>query len=225
LSGNIGPRCDAYATNLIMSNDQAKEYHFSQVQAFKNAGADIVTAATLNYINEGIGIALAARETGIPCVLSYTLETDGRLVTGETIQHIIEKVDKATSNGPAYYMINCAHPTHFLQSLEEVSSTEKDATPVWIFRIGGVRGNASKLSHAELDNAKVLDEGSPSEFGIDNLNLLMLLPQANVFGGCCGTDVRHVEAILSSRAASFQSIKRQNKSRQETCSSVHRCNK
>jgi S-methylmethionine-dependent homocysteine/selenocysteine methylase len=209
LSGNIGPRCDAYATNLIMSVDEAKEYHLPQVQAFKNAGADMVMASTINYINEGIGIVWAAQEVGIPCALSYTLETDGRLVTGESMKQIIDIVDKATSNGPVYYMINCAHPTHFLPALEEDLSTDKDSSPAWISRIRGVRGNASKLSHAELDNAKELDEGNPYEFGIDNLNVLKLLPQANVFGGCCGTDVRHVQAILSSCATSFQPIKRE----------------
>ncbi|KAG7354182.1 homocysteine S-methyltransferase [Nitzschia inconspicua] len=204
LSGTVGPRGDAYATEHIMSSEEAKSYHLPLIQAIQKAGADMVRVATLNNINEGIGIVLAAQEVGIPCVLSYTLETDGRLVTGESMKQVIETIDAATNNGPAYYMINCAHPTHFLPALKEASVDDKKCSSHWISRIGGVRGNASKRSHAELDNATELDEGNPEEFGKDNLNVMKLLPQANVFGGCCGTDVRHVESILSSYVESSQ---------------------
>jgi methionine synthase / methylenetetrahydrofolate reductase(NADPH) len=208
LSGNMGPRGDAYANSHIMTVEEAKNYHYPLVKALQKAGADMIMVATLNYINEGIGIALAAQEVGIPFVLSYTLETDGRLMTGESMKQIIETIDKATHNGPAYYMINCAHPTHILSGLKEASPQENSKS--WISRIGGVRGNASKLSHAELDNAEELDEGNPVEFGSDNLNIMQLLPEANVFGGCCGTDIRHVESILSSCASSFQTKEGEN---------------
>ncbi|KAL3916200.1 MAG: hypothetical protein SGILL_005288 [Bacillariaceae sp.] len=206
LSGNIGPRGDGYVASNVMTPQEAKAYHLPQVLAFQKAGADMVMAATLNYIDEGIGIVLAAKEVGIPVVLSYSLETDGCLLTGESMEKIIRDIDAATDNYCAYYMINCAHPTHFVGKLSPADQ-EEDEDYEWISRIGGVRGNASKMSHAELDEALELDEGNPKEFGQDNKNLLELLPQANVFGGCCGTDIRHVEAILSTCAASFQERK------------------
>eukprot|EP00529_Nitzschia_sp_RCC80_P020599 CAMPEP_0113466668 /NCGR_PEP_ID=MMETSP0014_2-20120614/14397_1 /TAXON_ID=2857 /ORGANISM="Nitzschia sp." /LENGTH=405 /DNA_ID=CAMNT_0000358911 /DNA_START=217 /DNA_END=1434 /DNA_ORIENTATION=+ /assembly_acc=CAM_ASM_000159 len=211
LSGNIGPRSDAYATELLMTSQQAREYHRPQIEAMKDAGADLVTAATLNYVDEGIGIALAAtRDVGIPCVLSFTVETDGKMVTGERIEDVITTIDHATDSGPAYYMINCAHSSHFLPALVAsvatktgtAKTTGNDDNDVchragvsWLQRIGGVRCNASKLSHAELDNATDLDDGSPSEFGNDALNLSQVLRSTNTYGGCCDTDLRHIEQV------------------------------
>jgi homocysteine S-methyltransferase len=200
ISGNIGPRSDGYVSSLIMTAQQAKEYHLPQVQSMKSAGADIVSAFTLNYLDEGIGICLAATDVGIPCVLSFTVETNGCLRSGESIQSIIEKVDTATKNGPAYYMINCAHPSHFIPTISgpygdrgyydsadtDDSTSDPERVPKWLTRIGGIRGNASKLSHAELDEAEELDDGNPVEFGRNNLDILQILPNANVFGGCCG---------------------------------------
>jgi S-methylmethionine-dependent homocysteine/selenocysteine methylase len=208
LSGNIGPRSDGYVASLLMTVEEAKEYHKPQVLAFKNAGADIVSAFTLNYIDEGIGIAMAAREVGIPVVLSFTVETDGCLRTGESIQTIIESIDKATNESPAYYMINCAHPTHFLPVFSKLQALPPTKLPSWTARIGGFRGNASKLSHAELDEALELDDGSPIEFGNENFLAMKFCPQANVFGGCCGTDIRHVESIASACGLALQENKK-----------------
>jgi S-methylmethionine-dependent homocysteine/selenocysteine methylase len=181
-----------------MSVDEAQDYHKVQIAALQTAGADIVKAATLNYIDEGIGIVKAAQEIGIPVVLSFTLETNGCLPTGEPLQSVIETIDQATNNGPAYYMINCTHPSHFSPTLKLSSD------PLWKARIGGIRANASKRSHAELDEATELHDGNPVEFGQENRALLELLPNANVFGGCCGTDHRHVLQILSACASAFQ---------------------
>jgi S-methylmethionine-dependent homocysteine/selenocysteine methylase len=197
LSGNLGPRSDGYVANLVMTPQEAMAYHLPQVQALKSAGANMIMVATLNYIDEGIGIAHAAKEVGIPCVLSFTVETDGCLRTGESIRKIVETIDEVTNNGPAYYMINCAHPTHFLPALSDMkgeggNSVGEDGSAgearAWVLRIGGVRGNASKLSHAELDDAEKLDDGNPEEFGRDYLDVLDALPNANVLGGCCGKD-------------------------------------
>jgi S-methylmethionine-dependent homocysteine/selenocysteine methylase len=198
VSGNIGPRSDGYVAEKIMSVDEAQDYHKAQISALQTAGADIVMAATLNYIDEGIGIVKAAQEIGIPVVLSFTLETNGCLPTGEPLQYVIETIDQVTNNGPAYYMINCSHPTHFSPTL--ISSPD----PSWKARIGGIRANASKQSHAELDKATELDDGNPVEFGQEHLALLELLPNANVFGGCCGTDHRHVLQIRSACMSAFQ---------------------
>ena len=189
-SGTIGPRSDGYVANSVMSIDQAKAYHLPQIRAMKQAGADIVTAMTMNYLNEGIGAALAAQEVEIPVALSFTLETNGCLLTGESLQEIIETVDRATNGYPAYYMINCAHPTHFLPM---VTASDNDET--WKRRLGGIRANASCKSHAELDECEVLDDGDPLKFGQEYQQLLQALPSVNVVGGCCGTDYRHVLEI------------------------------
>jgi S-methylmethionine-dependent homocysteine/selenocysteine methylase len=187
ISGCIGPRGDGYNPAAFMSEAEAAHYHAMQVETFREADADMVTAITMTYSAEAIGIARAAQAADMPVALSFTVETDGRLPTGQPLQEAIEQVDDATGNAPAYYMINCAHPTHFAGALV--------AGAPWVARIRGLRANASTKSHAELDEAVELDTGNPVELGGQYRDLRSRLPHLNVLGGCCGTDHRHVEEI------------------------------
>jgi S-methylmethionine-dependent homocysteine/selenocysteine methylase len=187
VSGCIGPRGDGYVPGEVMTERAAEAYHALQVEAFASAGADLVTAITMTNTNEAIGIARAAQRAGMPVALSFTVETDGRLPTGQTLTEAIETVDAATANSPAYYMINCAHPTHF-QGVMEPSEG-------WMQRVRGLRANASRRSHQELNDSPDLDAGDPIELGGQYRDLVQAHPQINVLGGCCGTDHRHVECI------------------------------
>lgn len=189
ISGCVGPRGDGYVPGQTMTEQQAEDYHHEQVDVFATTAADMVTAITMNYVEEAVGIARAARRAGLPAVISFTVETDGRLPTGQTLEAAIRQVDAATSPPPAYYMINCAHPTHFDRVLASGNR--------WAERIRGVRANASSKSHAELNEATELDVGDPVEFGAQHAELRRRLPWLNVMGGCCGTDHRHVERIAS----------------------------
>lgn len=187
ISGCVGPRADAYHPAEIMTAEEAEQYHSIQIQAFSETEADMVTAITLTNIPEAIGIARAARRVGLPAVISFTVETDGRLPTGVSLQEAIEQVDIATVGSPAYYMINCAHPVHF----ESVLTPGAD----WIERIRGLRANASRKNHAELDGQPELDTGDPVDLADRYRSLLQRFPHINVIGGCCGTDHRHIEQI------------------------------
>lgn len=187
ISGCVGPRGDGYSPTNLMSAYESQQYHQMQIGTFSETDADMVTAITMNYVEEAIGIARAAKSVGLPVVISFTVETDGKLPTGQTLKDAIESMDEATSNAPAYYMINCAHPTHFADILT-------DGEP-WLERIRGIRANASTKSHAELDDSKELDEGNPVELGRQHRELSSKLKNLNVLGGCCGTDHRHVEEI------------------------------
>jgi S-methylmethionine-dependent homocysteine/selenocysteine methylase len=187
VSGNLGPRGDGYDPGMLMRPEEARDYHRPQIVTFRDAGADLVSAFTMTNSSEALGIALAAQDENMPCVISFTVETDGRLPSGETLAHAIETIDATTDKGPAYYMINCAHPTHFDHVLT--------ADAPWTSRLRGLRANASRMSHAELDNAPELDIGNPFELGGQYAELRRRFPQINVLGGCCGTDHRHVESI------------------------------
>lgn len=186
ISGCIGPCGFGYRADISMTVDEAKAYHRTQIATLGETEADMVAALTIPYITEAIGIALAAKAEGMPVVISFTVETDGRLPSGEMLQDAIKKVDAATDGTPAYYMINCAHPTHFVDVL--------GADP-WTKRIRAIRANASVKRHAELDQAAELDEGSPKELGLRYLDLAGRLENLNILGGCCGTDHRHVAEI------------------------------
>ncbi|MDF1793028.1 MAG: homocysteine S-methyltransferase family protein [Thalassobaculaceae bacterium] len=187
ISGNIGPRGDGYDPGQVMTPQEAESYHACQIALFADTAADMVSAMTITNVPEAIGIVRAATERSMPAVISFTLETDGRLPTGQSLRQAIEEVDAATTGAAAYFMINCAHPTHFEAKLA--------AGGDWVRRIRGVRANASTRSHAELDNSTDLDAGDPEQLGRDYARLRELLPSASIFGGCCGTDHRHVEQI------------------------------
>ncbi len=187
ISGCIGPRGDGYDPGNIMTAAEAHDYHRHQISTLAGAGADLISALTMTNIPEAVGIAAAAKAIGVPVVISFTVETDGRLPTGDTLRDAIHAVDEASSSYPAYYMINCAHPTHFMSVL---SGDEE-----WTKRIGGIRANASRCSHAELDAMTELDSGDPHELGRMYRAIRDELPGVRVIGGCCGTDLRHVTAI------------------------------
>ncbi|MEL7316892.1 MAG: homocysteine S-methyltransferase family protein, partial [Cyanobacteria bacterium J06559_3] len=194
---------DGYNPTELMTARAAEGYHALQVEVFKEADADVVTAITMTSSEEAIGIARAAKAAHMPVVISFTVELDGCLPTGETLGEAIVQVDTATGNAPIYYMINCAHPFHFTHAL----------TPnePWLDRIGGIRPNASTLSHAELDAAADLDGGNPIALGNQCRNLSNRLPNLRVLGGCCGTDHRHVGAIYAAFVeASRQGAKQLN---------------
>jgi len=157
ISGCVGPRGDGYVPADTMSMQEAQEYHGVQVGTFSRTAADLVTAITMDYVEEAIGIVRAARAFEMPVVISFTVETDGTLPTGEPLKHAIEKVDAATGGAPAYYMINCAHPTHF----EHVLATGEP----WLGRIRGLRANASTKSHAQLNESTEPHEGDPAQLG------------------------------------------------------------
>jgi homocysteine S-methyltransferase len=187
ISGCIGPQGDGYAPDTMLTPDEAQAYHAVQIGTFADTEADQVTAITMTYAEEATGVARAAAAAGIPSVISFTVETDGRLPSGQALGGAIQQVDEATGEAPAYYMINCAHPTHFESVLEPGAP--------WVERIGGLRANASAQSHAELDEAEELDEGDPADLAERHATLRARLPRVNVLGGCCGTDHRHVGAI------------------------------
>lgn len=189
VSGTVGPRGDGYRVDTAMTPDESAAYHSFQIDRMAAAGADVVTAMTMGYVGEAAGVALAASNAGVPVVLSFTLETDGRLPSGVSLADAIAETDELTGEAPLHYMLNCAHPTHFEHVL--------DGSAPWASRIGGLRANASRLSHAELDEMVELDAGDPADLAERYVALRAALPALRVIGGCCGTDDRHVAAIAT----------------------------
>lgn len=187
VSGNLGPRGDGYDPGTRMTGPEAESYHAPQIEAFAGSKADMVAAFTMNYIEEAAGITRAARAVGMPVAISFTTETDGRLPSGATLEDAIRMTDEASDGYPAYYMVNCAHPTHLESALGRPGP--------WRDRIRGLRANASRRSHKELDESPDLDEGNPEELAREYRELRTLLRNLTVVGGCCGTDERHVAAI------------------------------
>ena len=190
VSGNVGPRGDGYFPDARMSVSQARDYHAVQIGTFAETAADMVAAFTMNYSDEAIGVVHAAREHAMPAAISFTVKTDGRLPSGETLADAIQRTDDETGGYAAYFMVNCAHPRHFAHVLEGGGA--------WLGRLRGIRANASERSHAELDASTTLDSGNPHALGSQYRTLRDALPRLSVVGGCCGTDHRHVKSICRS---------------------------
>jgi S-methylmethionine-dependent homocysteine/selenocysteine methylase len=193
ISGCMGPRGDGYRVDSQMTSEEAQRYHEPQVATFADTEADLVSSLTLTYADEAVGVARAAEAAGIPSVISFTVETDGRLPSGQSLGEAIEEVDAETDGSVAYFMINCAHPTHFVEVLGEGGD--------WRARIRGLRANASEKSHAELDEAEELDTGNPQALARHYRDLQTSLPNLNVVGGCCGTSHVHVAEICAALTA------------------------
>lgn len=189
ISGCIGPQSDAYQPAQQLIAEAAEDYHRAQVATFAETDADMVTALTLTYVAEAVGIVRAAQAAGLPSAISFTVETDGKLPSGQALSEAIEEVDAETGSAAGYFMINCAHPTHFLHLLDDGGA--------WQARVWGIRANASRKSHAELDEADELDEGDSDELAARYVELRERMPHVNVLGGCCGTDHRHVAALAA----------------------------
>lgn len=194
ISGCLGPRADGYQPDHLMSVEEATEYHAWQVRVLASSGVDLVSAFTIDYVDEAIGVANAAAAASVPAVISFTVETDGQLPDGTTLADAIDRVDRQSDARPAYFMINCAHPTHVLDALAVEGP--------WRDRLRGFRANASRMSHAELHVTEVLDIGDLAEFGALFADVRRVVPSITVLGGCCGTDARHIAAIAEAAAHS-----------------------
>ncbi len=192
MNGVIGPRGDAYAPEVQVAAHEAERYHAKQLGWLAQTDIDMVTALTFTQSDEAIGFVRAARKAGLPVVMSFTVETDGSLPTGQPLNEAIDAVDEAADAGAAYFMVNCAHPDHCSHVLEDAD---------WARRIRGIRCTASRKSHAELNESETLDDGDPVELGSQYKAIRTKLPWLNVFGSCCGSDLRHMTQIARALAA------------------------
>jgi len=194
ICGTLGPRDDAYAPAEEMDAEAAERYHAEQIATFADTAADMIGVYTLPYAAEGVGIVRAATAAEMPVTIAFTVETDGRLPSGQPLGEAIEAVDAETDGAALYFMVNCAHPTHFAAAVETGGA--------WLERLGGVRANASSKSHEELDESTELDPGDPEELGRLYAELKPQLSSVRVLGGCCGTDSRHIACVCDAWLAS-----------------------
>ncbi len=186
IGGVIGPRGDAYNIGRTPDAAEAEDYHSEQILTFRKAGADLVTAMTFSSVEEAIGLARAAKSAAMPVVISFLVARGGRLKGGESLEEAITRVDAATGHAPAYYMINCTHPTEFEPGLSEGD---------WTGRLGGFMPNAVAMETLDLCKLGHLEDGDPNELGAQMAGLAKRFPRVSVWGGCCGTDGRHIDQI------------------------------
>ncbi|KAJ5210720.1 Homocysteine S-methyltransferase [Penicillium cf. griseofulvum] len=187
ISGAMGPLQDAYQDSTV-SFDQAREYYGPQIRAFAEEGVDMLCIMTVTNLDEAFGAVSLAREYNLPIHVSFSIETDGRLRGGKTLEDAIREVDSVTENYVTYYGVNCAHPRYIIMAVQDMPMEVRS-------RLGSIRGNSSLKSHEELDNSTELDRGDIPGWVQEFNQLVSMLPGLKVVGGCCGTDEEHIDAI------------------------------
>ena len=170
-----------------MTTAEAEAYHFAQVGDARRGRRRLDQRPHTHLSRRGDRDRPGGCEARAPVVISFTVETDGRLPGGTSLGDAIERVDAETEGAAGVLHDQLRAPDPFRGRARGGAA--------WVGRVGGIRANASKMSHAELDESEVLDEGDPVELGEDYRALRPRLPAVNVVGGCCGTDHRHIAAI------------------------------
>lgn len=190
VGGLMGCRGDAYTGKGALSEEAACEFHAWTAERFLEAGVDFLYAGIMPTLPEAAGLAKAASDTGLPYIISFTVQGDGRLIDGTAISDAIRSIDAAVENKPTMYMSNCIHPKLLFQAL----SQSFNQTPLVRERFRGIQANTSAASYAELDRSPAL-KGAEPEALADDMMRLTEVSAIKVWGGCCGTDHRHMACL------------------------------
>ena len=188
--GLLGCKGDAYTGEGALSEERAYEFHSWTVEKFQKAGADFLYAGIMPTLSEAAGLARAADSTGLPYIISFTIQQDGKLIDGTTIADAICYIDERTENKPVCYMANCVHPQNVASAMVRPFNDNRIVKE----RFRGIQANTSPLSYAELDNAVDLKSSEPEKFA-DEMMKLSQIGDFKIWGGCCGTDNRHMECL------------------------------
>lgn len=190
VGGLMGCKGDAYTGEGALSSHEARAFHQWQAELFREAGADFLYAGIMPVLGEAAGMAQAMAETGLPYIISFTIQRDGRLIDGTTITGAIEYIDSLSGPKPVCYMTNCVHPKIVYDALSQPFNRNEIVKS----RFLGIQANTSPLSYAELDGSPDLISSEPEEFAEEMIKLRSI-SNMKLFGGCCGTDHRHMEQV------------------------------
>lgn len=190
VGGLMGCKGDAYTGTGALTESEAFSFHCWTVEQFYKAGVDFLYAGIMPTLSEAAGLARAIDEIGLPYIISFTIQQDGKLIDGTTIADAIRYIDGITTNKPVCYMTNCVHPSIVYKALLQPFNRNEIVRE----RFRGIQANTSPLSYAELDGAEDLHCSEPEDFGSEMIKL-QSIADIKIWGGCCGTDCRHVECV------------------------------
>jgi len=190
VGGLMGCKGDAYTGEGALSEEDSFDFHRWAADRFREAGADFLYAGIMPTLPEAAGLARAADSTGLPYIISFTIQQDGKLIDKTTIADAIRYIDSVTQSKPVCYMTNCVHPAIVFKAL----SRPFNDIPLVKERFRGIQANTSPLSYAELDGAVDLHCSEPAAFAEEMLKLSGC-GDFQIWGGCCGTDCRHMACV------------------------------
>ena len=190
VGGLMGCRGDAYTGVGSLSESEALTFHRWQTEQFRQAEVDFLLAGIMPTLPEAAGMARAMAETGLPYLISFTIQEDGRLIDGAAISDAITYIDRVTETPPLGYLTNCVHPSILRQALAQPCNQTEPVRR----RFLGIQANAAANSYRELERGIGLKPSGPKGLAAE-LAVLREEYGLKLFGGCCGTDDRYLEEI------------------------------
>ena len=195
IAGVIGPSGDAYRPEKALSAEEAREYHSLQAGTLAQSGVDFLYTPTFPAVEEALGAAMAMGATGLPHVVSFVLERDGRVLDGTPLHAAIERIDAAASPAPLFYSISCVHPSIAATALRD----EAVFSNLVARRLNEFKANSSPLSPEELVRLDHPEGDDPDLFAAEMWEIHEDFG-LRVLGGCCGTEDRHIRALAARMA-------------------------
>lgn len=191
IAGVIGPSGDAYTPGDALGAPEAAAYHRLQTEVLAEEGVEFLFAPTFPAVDEALGVAMAMGRSGLPYVVSFVLDTAGRVLDGTPLTAAIERIDNEALPPPLYYSISCVYPDVAARALEDAARDSKTL----VGRIAELKANGSPLGTDELVRLDHIEATPPEPFAELLWSLHESHPVLRVIGGCCGTDDRHIRAL------------------------------
>jgi homocysteine S-methyltransferase len=189
VGGLLGPKHDCYAPEQALSAEAAYDFHMWQIEQLVRAGVDCIIAQTIPAVSEGLGMARALEKSGIPAIISFVINREGRVLDGTSLMDAITAIDNSLATAPLGYMVNCVYPTFICAERQPAALFE---------RLIGIQANSSSLDHTELDGASVLHQDDLQHWG-ENMLRLNNEFGVKILGGCCGTDNTYLQYLADQR--------------------------
>lgn len=185
----IGPKNDCYKPEQALSAETAYAFHKWQIEQLARAGVDCIVAQTIPAVSEGLGMARALAESGIPAIISFVINRKAQVLDGTPLIDAINAIDNNLATPPLGYMVNCVYPTFVC--------AEKQP-PALFKRLIGIQANSSSLDHSQLDGATILHQDDLQHWGNNMLRLNNAFG-VKILGGCCGTDNKYLQYLVDHR--------------------------
>ncbi len=182
IAGSIAPVEDCYSPDLVPGDAELAGEHAVLARNLADAGVDLILVETQNTIREAVAAARAVYATGKPLWVSFTLDDQNRLLSGELLS---DAVCAVLPFEPQAVLVNCIPVRQVASALRLL----RRAAPAHVAI--GAYGN---VGHVDEKVGWTLTNAVPphayAEAACEWRDL-----GATIIGGCCGTTPEHIRAL------------------------------
>src|SRR3990172_5848160 len=117
VAGSISTLEDCYRPDLVPPDDELRAEHSERIHHLVECGVDLILIETINTIREAVVMAKLATITGIPVVVSFVCNRDGKILSGETLT---EAASQLLQLGISAIGVNCGPTPNLAKPLAEL---------------------------------------------------------------------------------------------------------